>query len=93
MLLSLGAILSCILILTNRWALNGRLLLARAANQWCTPYVQIYLVDLSTVQRSMSEIPYFILVVFPGIVPLMQPMALVSFVFLVATRMAVGQKL
>jgi hypothetical protein len=59
---------------------------ARAANQWCTPYVQIYLVDLSTVQRSMSEIPYFILVVFPGIV-LMQLMALVSFVFLVATRM------
>jgi hypothetical protein len=65
---------------------------ARAANQRRTPYVQIYLVASSTVQRSMSEILYFILVVFPDRVPLMQLMALVGFAFLVATRIAVGQK-
>lgn len=66
---------------------------ARAANHTAHSVHPNYLVALSTVQQSMSEILYFILVVFPGLVPLMQLMALVSFAFVVATHIAVGQKL
>ncbi|KAJ7269189.1 hypothetical protein C8J57DRAFT_1227922 [Mycena rebaudengoi] len=47
-----------------------------AANHTAHSVHPNYLVALSTVQQSMSEILYFILVVFPGLVPLMQLMAL-----------------
>ncbi|KAJ7237426.1 hypothetical protein C8J57DRAFT_1727988 [Mycena rebaudengoi] len=90
---ALGAVIHPITLINTIRTSPWWVLALSAANHTAHSVHPNYLVALSTVQQSMSEILYFILVVFPGLVPLMQLMALVSFAFVVATHIAVGQKL